>query len=138
MLEIDDILINKVDSIRRCVKRAREEYNSADNFKDDFSRQDAAIMNIVRACEQAIDLTNYIIKKRKLGVPNSAKDSFDLLFRDKIIGEYLCEKMKKMIGFRNIVIHDYEKVNIDIVTSVIKNESEDLLVFSDLLLNKKI
>jgi hypothetical protein len=53
----DDILINKAATIERCVARAREEYEKgADTFATDFTRQDAAILNILRACEAALDM----------------------------------------------------------------------------------
>jgi RecB family exonuclease len=63
---MNDIIINKVQSIQRCIERAREEYSLAgDNFSNDYSRQDAAILNITRSCEQAIDLANHVIKRHK-------------------------------------------------------------------------
>lgn len=53
----DDVLLNKAASIERCVRRAREEYDKApDTFATDFTRQDAAILNIQRACEAALDM----------------------------------------------------------------------------------
>ncbi len=59
----DDVMINKIQSIQRCIFRAKEEYQLAGNaFENDFSRQDAAILNITRACEQTIDLADYLIK----------------------------------------------------------------------------
>jgi len=58
---MNDTVINKVQSIERCIGRAREEYRlAAGNFQSDLSRQDAAILNVTRACEQA--------KKGKEGV----------------------------------------------------------------------
>ena len=51
---VDDVLINKAATIERCIKRVREEYAKAGaNFATDYSRQDAAILNIQRACEAA-------------------------------------------------------------------------------------
>ena len=77
---MNDVIINKVESIQRCVKRAREEYAAAkDAFAEDYTRQDAAILNLMRACEQSIDLANYLVKKEKLGVPADSSQSFDLL-----------------------------------------------------------
>ena len=47
----DDVLINKAATIERCVARAREEYfRDPGSFGTDFTRQDAAILNIQRAC----------------------------------------------------------------------------------------
>jgi hypothetical protein len=57
MKNFDDVIINKTESIRRCVERAREEYLAdRSNFLENFSRQDAAMMNIQRGCEQDYQL----------------------------------------------------------------------------------
>ena len=53
----DDVLINKAATIERCVARAREEFDhDPTTFETNFSRQDAAVMNIQRACEAALDM----------------------------------------------------------------------------------
>ncbi|VVM04676.1 DUF86 domain-containing protein [Methylacidimicrobium tartarophylax] len=53
----DDLLVNKAAIIERCVARAREEYAAnPTGFATDFTRQDAAILNIQRACEAALDM----------------------------------------------------------------------------------
>ena len=76
----DDVLINKAATIERCVRRAREEY-AADpaSFATNFTRQDAAILNIQRACEAALDMGQHLIRRERLGVPQSARDVFALL-----------------------------------------------------------
>ena len=77
---MNDVVINKIQSIQRCVRRAREEYQAnRDGFAGDYTRQDAALLNVVRACETAIDLANHVIRARKLGIPVSSADSFELL-----------------------------------------------------------
>ncbi len=129
---MNDVLINKIKSIHRCIERVEEEYKAAgNNFHKDYTRQDAAILNIMRACEQSIDIANHIIKTRKLGIPSDSSESFDLLAQRAIISDNLSENLKKMIHFRNIVVHQYQKVNIDIVKSVIEKNLKDLLIFTE-------
>lgn len=78
----DDVLINKAATIERCVARAREEYAAdPDSFARDHTRQDAAILNIQRACEAALDMGQHLIRRERLGVPQSARDVFALLAR---------------------------------------------------------
>ncbi|MBF0633600.1 MAG: hypothetical protein HQK85_02975 [Nitrospinae bacterium] len=75
---MSDIVTSKIQSIQRCIERAREEYRLAgDSFRSDYSRQDAAILNITRACELAIDLANFMIKTVKLGVPASSAEALN-------------------------------------------------------------
>lgn len=138
MKKFDDVLINKVTSIRLCVARAREDYLfDQKNFKTNFTAQDSALLNVNRACEQAIDLANHIVRLRNLGVPNERRDAFNLLVAAKIIDQDLAQKMSKMIGFCNISIHEYEKLNIDIVIEVIEKKLDDLLLFADVILQQQ-
>ncbi|OHB74139.1 MAG: toxin-antitoxin antitoxin component [Planctomycetes bacterium RBG_16_59_8] len=132
---MNDIIVNKIQSIQRCVERAREEYaKNPDGFDSDFTVQDAAIMNVVRACEQAIDLANHIIKWKKMGIPNSSAESFDLLQKKSVIERPLCERLKHVVCFRNIVVHQYEHIDVEIVKSVIRNDLNDLVLFTDAIM----
>lgn len=132
---MNDIIINKTGSIQHCVKRAREELDHAgENFRNDYTRQDAAILNLTRACEQAIDLANYVIRKKKLGIPTASADSFSLLTTALILPPALAERLVRMTGFRNTAIHEYQKLNIDIVISIIQKDVEDLIRFTEVIL----
>ncbi len=138
MKNFDDVLINKIASIRKCIARAREDYAfDKKGFLTNFTQQDSTILNINRACEQAINLANHVVKLRKLGVPNEGRDAFNFLATAKIIDEDLAQKMCKMIGFRNISIHEYEKLNTNIVVVVVEEKLEDLLRFADVILEKQ-
>lgn len=86
---------------------------------------------MVRACETAIDLANHVIRVRKLGIPVSSADTFELLKAERIIDSGLAERMRKMVGFRNAVVHQYTKVDISIVEAVIVTELDELLAFAD-------
>lgn len=131
---MNDIILNKVQSIQRRIRRAREEHSEAGaNFSEDFTRQDAAVLNITRACEQAIDLANHLIKTRRLGVPAASGDSFELLAREGLIDSGLAARLKKMVGFRNIAVHEYQELKIAIVEAIIGSGLDDLAVFSERL-----
>lgn len=70
---VDDVLMNKAATIERCVARAREKYcHSPATFGSNFSRQDAAILNIQRACKAALDIGQHLIRRDQLGLPQSA------------------------------------------------------------------
>lgn len=129
---MNDIVINKLQSIQRCVVRAREEYQSALNdFDTNYSKQDAAILNVIRACEQAIDLANHIVKAYKLGIPTSSAESFELLYGKQVISGELAESLDNMVHFRNMVIHTYQRLDLKIVKEVIVTGLKDLLQFGE-------
>lgn len=129
---MNDITTNKIQSIQRCVARAREEY-AADptGFATNYTRQDAAILNVLRACEQAIDLANHLIKNYKMGIPTATAESFELLQRQKIIDADLYQKLSNMVHFRNMVVHQYQRLDMIIVQSVIVTGLDDLIDFTD-------
>jgi uncharacterized protein YutE (UPF0331/DUF86 family) len=53
----DEVLLRKADTIERCVRRVREEYVGHEHeFEDNFTRQDAILLNLQRACEACIDM----------------------------------------------------------------------------------
>lgn len=134
---VDDILLNKAATIERCVARAREEYRAdPDGFAGNFTRQDAAILNIQRACEAALDMGQHLIRREKLGVPQSARDVFALLARAGWIDAALADSLKRMVGFRNIAVHDYQTLQLPITVNIITRHLDEFLDYSTALLKK--
>lgn len=133
----DDVLINKAATIERCVARVREEYQAdPEGFSSNFSRQDAAILNIQRACEAALDMGQHLIRREKLGVPQSARDVFALLAQGGWIDLALADALKRMVGFRNIAVHDYQALQLPITVNVITLHLDEFLQFSAAILKK--
>ena len=125
-----NIAASKIAAIARSVARTRAEYVEAGRaFPQDCTRQDAAILNVMRACESAVDLANILVRIHKLGVPRDMKGSFALLEGGKLITRELSSRLQKMIGFRNIAVHQYQ--DLDIVEAVIRDGLEDLLAFGE-------
>jgi uncharacterized protein YutE (UPF0331/DUF86 family) len=134
---VDDVLINKAASIERCVCRAREEYDKdAETFATDFTRQDAAILNIQRACEAALDMGQHLVRREKLGVPQSARDVFTLLAQASWIEATLADHLKRMVGFRNIAVHDYQAMQLPITVRIITFHLDEFLRYSQALIKR--
>lgn len=132
----DDVVYNKCAIIERCILRIHEEYENDSQSLEDFTKQDSIILNIQRACEAAIDLAMHIIAENKWGVPQSSRDAFDILCQENCIGEPLANSLKRMVGFRNIAVHNYQSLNLKIVSQVIENHLDDLQAFSKIILKK--
>lgn len=129
--EFDEVLAQKISSLQRCVARAREARRRAGAaFATQFDLQDAAVLNVIRACETAIDLANMLIRRDRLGIPAESREAFDLLVREQRIDPELGKRMKKMVGFRNIAVHQYRDLSPDIVAAVIDSDLDDLLEFA--------
>ncbi|MFN4120016.1 type VII toxin-antitoxin system HepT family RNase toxin [Acidovorax sp.] len=133
----DDVLINKAATIERCVMRAREEYFiDPDTFATNFSRQDAAILNIQRACEAALDMGQHLIRRDRLGVPQSARDVFALLQQAGRIDRDLAAGLQRMVGFRNIAVHDYQSLQLPITVAIIEKHLDEFLQYSKAILQR--
>lgn len=133
----DDVLLNKAATIERCVARAAEEYHKDPaTFAADFTRRDAAILNIQRACEACLDMGHAIIRRERLGLPQSARDVFTLLAKAGRIDDGLAEKLQRMVGFRNIAVHDYQALSLPITIAVIERHLSDFLAFSSAVLGR--
>jgi len=135
---VDDVLLNKATTIERCVARAREEYDrDPDTFDRDFTRQDAAILNIQRACEAALDIGHHLIRRDGLGLPQSARDVFRLLASAGRIDADLADSLMRMVGFRNIAVHDYQTLHLPMTIKVITKHLDDFLRFSETILKRE-
>lgn len=131
---IEEVVAQKVTSAQRCVARARGLLAEAGpNFRTDYTRQDAAVLNAIRACDTAIDLANMLIRRKRLGIPSESKESFSILKREKLIEPALADRLGKMVGFRNIAVHQYHELDLAIVESVIGKDLDDLLAFAQVV-----
>ena len=132
----DDVLLNKAATVERCVARAREEYAASPDFATDFTRQDAAVLNIQRACEACLDMGQHLIRRDRLGLPQSARDVFALLAQAGWMDATLQDTMQRMVGFRNIAVHDYQKLLLPILQRVVTVHLNDFLRFTAAILKK--
>jgi len=133
----DDVLLNKAAVIERCVYRAREEYAAAGpHFATDYTRQDAAVLNIQRACEAALDMGQHLVRRDKLGLPQSARDVFELLARHGWISTAQASSLQKMVGFRNLAVHDYQSLLLPITVSIITQHLDEFLHYSAAILQR--
>ena len=132
----DEVLFSKSESIERCVRRVREEYIGHEHeFESNWTRQDAIILNLQRACEAAIDMANRMIKLRRLGYPKESKQSFAILQRAQVLDPATSLAMQAMVGFRNVAVHGYQELDLAKVRRIIEHRLDDLLAFSKAMLH---
>lgn len=131
---MNDVILNKVTTIERCVHRVREVYDqNVDNLKD-FTKQDSIILNIQRACEASIDLAMHIVSEKKLGIPKASRDAFKLLQEATIIDESLASTLMNMVGFRNIAVQDYQSIDLEILQAILEKHINDFKEYTKIVL----
>lgn len=125
-----DVLLNKVVIIERCIKRINDEYEGKPENLANFTKQDSIILNIQRAVEACIDMAMHLVAEKALGIPQNSRDAFDLLHDNGYITNDLSSRLKAMVGFRNIAVHDYQAINLSIVQKVIEIHLDDIKEFA--------
>ncbi len=132
---MDDVLLNKVAIINRCLDRIREEYKGfEDQFATNFTKQDSIILNIQRACQATIDIGNRILALQKASAPQESREIFEELQNRQLISPELSHSMKMMVGFRNIAVHEYQRLDINILKAVIEKHLDDLREYGETVL----
>jgi uncharacterized protein YutE (UPF0331/DUF86 family) len=130
----NDVILNKINMIERCLFRVQEVYSNDPANLRDFTKQDSIILNIQRACEASIDLAMHIISEQRLGLPQNSRDAFDMLHVKGIIDENISKRLKAMVGFRNIAVHDYQTINIDILNQIVNKHLSDFTDYTKQIL----
>lgn len=132
----NDVILNKTAIIERCIERINEEYAGNPENLNNYTKQDSIILNIQRACEASIDLAMHIVSEKKLGIPQNSRDAFEVLEKNGLINNELMKRLKAMVGFRNIAVHNYQSVNLKIVAEIIEKHINDLKTFTSIILSK--
>ena len=134
----DNVVLNKTATMERYIRRVLEEYQGFENeFLNNFTKQDSVILNLERLCQAAIDLAAYLVRTNKFGIPQDNRELFQLLEQNRLISNKLSRNLQAMVGFRNLAVHDYQELNLDIVQGIIKNNLIDFREFSKIALQSQ-
>lgn len=127
----DTVVASMFERIERCVVRILEEYNKdPTTFAGDITRQEAAIMNIVRAVSAAQDLGQYLIREHKLGVPQSYYDVYVRIAKAGLISTEIADSLKEMTGFRETALRNDQDLKLADLEHLILHQLRFLLLFS--------
>ncbi len=130
----DDVLLNKVASIERCLQRIDEEYQGHEfELESNHTRQDAIILNLQRACEAAIDAAMHLVRIKRLGLPQESREAFRLQEDAGLLSSEVSKHMQAMVGFHNIAVHDYQKLNLDIVKAILRERLDDFRQYAKVM-----
>ena len=100
--------------------------NSLDTLRNDIDLQDSVLHNLQLAIQGCIDIGSHIISDEGWGIAGSLGDILYPLRDRNVIEADLTERLVAMIGFRNILIHEYDDINIDIVYDILQNRLKDI------------
>lgn len=117
-----DVVIEKINIIRRCLGRINDVTGGDIQSLENIDKQDIFILNLQRAIQACIDLAQIIISDHNWSLPDTYRESFNILGEKKVIDWAITMQMKNMCGFRNIAIHEYQNIDLKILQSILQKE----------------
>ena len=132
-----DVMFAKIGSVRKYLKRIENVSNiTLQAFLDDINVQDITLFNIQLAVQSCIDIAAHIVSEEDMGIPGSANEMFYFLEESKYINNLLTEKMVKAVGFRNLIVHEYGKLDLKKAYDISQNDINDLDDFLKAVIKK--
>jgi len=126
-----DVLMNKLESLRRCVQRVQDKAPvSSDLLKGDYDLQDIIVLNLERAVQTCVDIGLHMISDLEIPVPDTMAETFKSLNKAGYLDDLATERMTKAVGFRNTAVHAYQEMDWEIVYRIITEHLDDFRDFS--------
>ncbi|MFH1146285.1 MAG: DUF86 domain-containing protein [Pseudomonadota bacterium] len=108
-----DLITAKAGSVRTYLRRVTIKSNiDLQTFLEDLDRQESVLFNLQMAVQNCIDMAAHIVSEEGLGVPGSTNEMFYLLEENGYLDYSLTEKMVKVVGFRNLLVYQYGKIEL--------------------------
>lgn len=109
-----DLILAKAALVRKHLKRiASKRGNSLEAFTNDLDRQDIVLFNLQMAIQNCVDIAAHIVGEEGLGIPGSTSELFYSLEQNGYLPPEIEEKMARAVGFRNLMVHEYAKIDIE-------------------------
>jgi len=128
---MDQIVIeSKIDSILRCLHRINSRLPKTRTlFLQDLDAQDVVVLNLSRCVQLSVDLAMHICTTSNDKLPQTMGQSFDALLKMNVIKEAIATKMKKSVGFRNIAVHNYDEIDLNLTYKIADEHLDDFIEF---------
>ena len=124
-----ELLEKKLAFIETCVRELRQLSQPA-RIAHDIREERFVAHTLQIAIQAALDIASHIMSDERLDEPRTNQELFDLLQRHHWLSSALTETMRKMVGFRNIVMHGYQSVDPAIMRDIVEHRLDDFLAFT--------
>ena len=124
------VIKTKLESLRKCLDRIESKKpKTLDDLLKDIDAQDILALNLERSVQLCVDIANHILSSLDDAPAMSMRESFELLSERKIIPKELADNLKKAVGFRNLSVHAYDKIDWQLVWYILVGDLKDLVRF---------
>lgn len=121
-----NVVAAKLAVVDRCMARIEDVQTGQNRVLLPVDVDDITAINLQRAVQAAIDLATHVVSTESYGMPDSTADAFTLLQRQGVLDPDLADRLRRMVGFRNIAIHEYQSVDPAIVERIVSQRLGDL------------
>jgi uncharacterized protein YutE (UPF0331/DUF86 family) len=98
-------------------------------IKKDFVKLRAIERIIQLIVDEVIDINNHFIRYGSFKIPESFQSSFLVLAENNILPESFAKKIAPVVGLRNRLVHRYEKIDLDLLLSLVRKNKEDFIEY---------
>ncbi|MEI8358695.1 MAG: DUF86 domain-containing protein [Deltaproteobacteria bacterium] len=125
-----DVVLVKLATIDRCLERIRSVTRGDPEAVNDLDVEEIVVLNLQRAIQATIDLAAHVIAGRNWGLPDSLRAHFRILVDHRVIDPALGSRLEAMVGFRNIAVYEYDRIDRTILRSILSEHLVDLSDFA--------
>lgn len=126
----EEVLIAKISSVRHHLRRIRDRLpGSEESFVTDEDARDIVVHNLWQAIRGCIDLAAHVVSDEGLGQPSQLGELFDLLAEAGVVPLELAARLRRAVGLRNIMAHEYVRLELPIVYRAARYERGDIEAF---------
>ena len=122
------LVAKKLALIETCVQQLRS-LARPQALRTDVREQRFIEHTLQIAIQSALDVASHIVSDDRLGEPETNRELFDLLVKAGALSPSLASTLRDMAGFRNVIVHGYQDVDLGVVEDVLRNHLDDLLAF---------
>lgn len=122
-----DLIVAKAAAVRKHLKRIEYKREiSLETFTKDIDCQDIVLFNFQMAIQNCVDIAAHIVGEKGFGIPGSTNELFHMLEENGFLQLEIAEKMARAVGFRNLMVHEYAKIDIELVYTLAHENLDDL------------
>jgi uncharacterized protein YutE (UPF0331/DUF86 family) len=130
------LLFRKLAELEEYLRQIKEYANvSAEQYSKDWRIQRIVERTLQMVIETCADIAGHIISDRGYRIPTSYADTFRVLYEKEILTKELFETMENISKFRNIIVHNYDRVAPEIVVGILRKDLDEFLGFKNLIIN---
>ena len=126
-----NVINRKLDSLARCVRRIEAKRpQTPDQLVSDIDLQDILSLNIERSVQLCVDIGAHLLADLELPPPETMGEVFQLLAVHHIIPNSDADALRKTVGFRNLSVHAYDRVDWERVFEITHHRLDDFSNFA--------